>query len=66
MNTEQQLTKIINSDKRALERAKEQFENGELSPEYAAHDIMDAAYLIERNQKRLDAHLERKNKRAKK
>jgi len=65
MNTEQQLTKIIEADKRALERAKDQFENGDLSPEYAAKDIMDAVFLIDHNQKRLNAHLEKKHKQKK-
>lgn len=65
MNTEQKLTKIINADKRALDRVKDRFKNGDLSPEYAAHDIVDAVFLIQHNQRRLDAHLEKKHKQKK-
>jgi hypothetical protein len=62
MNTEQQLTQVINADKHALERVKDRFAKGDLSAENAAHDIIDTVFLIEHNQKRLDAHLEKKKK----
>lgn len=65
MNREQEMRKVIALNERDLNRAKEAFAKGDLCPDYAAHDIMDAAYLIEHNTKQLDAHLERKNKRKK-
>lgn len=65
MNHEQEIRKVIALNEREINQAKEDFENGKLCPDYAAHDIMDAAFLIEHNTKRLDAHLEKKHKQKK-